>query len=119
MTVLDVGHKYILHDLDLSIVEPYQQLRFVKRMGPGYPGNTGKAYPGINIQDVCRVLINRLVYLNWQNRHWVNPICIECLRVVINLLELRAAKRHHRRFKWRHKVELLPFDFGDGHIRYE
>lgn len=45
--VIDPGHLYELQVIDkVECAEPYPSLlRFVKREGPGYPGNSG-TYPG-------------------------------------------------------------------------
>jgi hypothetical protein len=124
MEVIDKGHFYRMHSLSpdpYSLLQGYRGvefLQFVHRVGNGYPGNLGAPYAGTNIQDVCRCLIDRLFYLNGQIPYWSNRICIFLLRTVMNLLEWRAARRHGRRFRWRWRIETLPFDSTDGHIRY-
>ncbi len=115
MTVLDKGHMYWVSPID---GDRGQTIQFVKRLGSTYPGNGAPAYAGTNCQELCRVLIDRLQYLDDQIHCWVNPLCICALRWVINLLEFRAARRHQRRFRWVRAVERLPFDPVDGHIRY-
>lgn len=94
MKIIDAGHKYQLQTLD---GDEKVELRFVKREGPGYPGNVG-SHSGTNIQDVLRVCIDRVKYLN--NQIWCeeNKRVIEHLRWAIYELETRAAHRHKRNF---------------------
>src|ERR1700721_2807169 len=94
MRVLDPGHQYALKHLDGNLEE---LLTFVKREGEGYPGNVG-SHPGTNIQEVARVLIDRLKYLDTQDHDPCgrNTLAIYNLREVIRLLEDRAAERHGR-----------------------
>lgn len=98
MKVIDPGHRYVLGQLDDdgSGVAP-TALVFVKREGPGYPGNVGH-HAGTNLQEVLRVLIDRVKYLEQQVPHPNNPIIIFALRHSIWLLEQRAAERHGRPF---------------------
>jgi hypothetical protein len=90
MQILDPGHLYTLKHLDGDSVE---YLRFVKREGPGFPGNVGH-YEGTNLQEVIRVLIDRLRYLNNQIPHERNTYCIMDLQDCLYGLEARAAERH-------------------------
>lgn len=97
MRVLDPSHLYDLQVIDqpndrLGII---CRLQFVKRQGEGYPGNTG-SYPGTLLQDVIRACIDRLKYVDKQIHHNSNWVCINLLRMVIFLLESRAAERHGR-----------------------
>jgi len=113
MKVVDPGHAYALLMLD-STREAF--LRFVKREGEGYPGNSGH-YAGTNMQEVMRALIDRLKYLNDQipdrRNHWI----IGALRESISLLEERAAERHGRPFpKVPFEIETVPFCPKCGHI---
>ena len=113
MTVLDPGHRYELHHFDGSAIEV---LQFVKREGPGYPGNCGH-YEGTNIQEVLRALIERLQYLDKQIHHRCNDVSIYNLRNVIRLLEIRAAERHGRPVPmFTYDIETMPTCVGCGHI---
>jgi hypothetical protein len=91
------GHCYGMrvydHDGKGSDHDP---IRFMYRVGPKYPGNTGKPHPGTNLQEVLRVCINRTQYLDNQEHHWINTVGIGCLRLFIFLLEIRASERHKR-----------------------
>lgn len=93
MEVIDPGHKYLLDSLD----GPCEQtLTFVKREGPKYPGNVG-SYPGTTIQEVLRVLINRLEYVNNQLPCFETQVARESLIMAIGWLERRAARIHGRK----------------------
>lgn len=104
MLCYDPGHTYELFQLDSDLTT---QLRFVKREGPNYPGNKGH-YTGTTIQEVMRASIDRIKYLHWQKQHWINPVCLFLLRVVLNLFEYRAACLHKRRFKLHLIAESVP-----------
>lgn len=94
MKIIDPGHRYELKWLD-SDDNSNGELWFVKREGDKYPGNIGH-HPGTNIQEVLRVLIDRVKYLHHQNPHRRNPTLIEDLRNAIYQLEMRAAEKHDR-----------------------
>ena len=98
MKVIDPGHRYLLNHLDDDGrgSEP-TALVFVKREGPGYPGNEGH-HAGTNLQEVLRALISRVKYLEGQESHPNNAVVIMNLRHAIWLLESRAAERHGRVF---------------------
>lgn len=115
MKELDPGHSFDLQCFDGVFT---QTLVFMKRMGEKYPNNTS-IYPGTNLQEVLRALISRVKYLQKQIPCFHNLLILFCLRVSFNLLELRAAQRHKRKFKFIYVIELLPFDSKDGHIRYD
>jgi hypothetical protein len=103
MNVLDPGHVYDLDWLDGTAHNHYQggieynpsRLTFVKRDGPGYPGNVGH-HPGTNMQEVLRALIDRIRYLDQQVLHPNNTLILAHLQLAIFYLEERAAERHHR-----------------------
>lgn len=126
MKELDRGHHYMLDNLDGNET---QLLRFVKRYGSGYPGNTG-AYQGTNVQEVLRALIKRMAYLKWQAIE-LNDLAsdeedaqiIQYFRGALYLLEQRAARRHDRILRltgsdFEH-IEELPVCKKCGHIGCE
>lgn len=120
MKVVDPGHRYLLHRLDISGATPdaipSPVLQFVKREGPGYPGNQGH-YPGTNLQEVFRACIDRLQYLDNQIHDPHNNVVINNLRGCISNLEARAAERHSR--DWlepAEPIETVPFCVECGHI---
>lgn len=120
MKVSDPGHCYLLNNLDVYDLDPYnaheQELTFVKREGPGYPGNVGH-HPGTNIQEVLRALIDRLRYVNNQIHDNRNLVIIELLQQSIYLLEVRAAARHNRKINFDMEgIELLPTCPKCGHV---
>ena len=95
MRVLDEGHRYELRMLDDPMGEAFQTLKFVKREGPGYPGNVGH-YAGTTTQEVIRALIERAKYVDGQIHDPANVLVIRNLREAIWHLEERAARRHGR-----------------------
>ena len=118
MKVIDPGHCYILDTLDKDVSPAgyiCDQLAFVKRIGEKYPGND-RAYPGTTIQDVCRALIDRLKYVNNQERCGETEVCITYARKIIVELESRAAKRHGRKVHLSFDVENMPTCKLCGHI---
>lgn len=105
MQVLDPGHCYtvtVYRAKENGLpTGTHDMISFMKRTGPGYPGNGDLRINGTNCQEVLRVLIDRLKYLNAQEHCWHNIVCITLLRRVLWLFERRAAKRHGKLgFKW-------------------
>lgn len=103
MRIVDPGHTFLLASLDGDGEE--QKLQFVKRCLPQekYPGNFD-AYPGTTNQEVCRVLISRLKYLDNQINWWGNGLCILMLRSILWLHEYRAMRR-----RGRSRLDFPPF----------
>lgn len=97
MRIIDPGHSYELFTLDDANTKPFinRPLVFVKREGPGYPGNVG-SHPGTNSQDVARCLIDRTRYVDFQKPHPLNTDGIRHLREFIWCMEQRAAEIHDR-----------------------
>lgn len=97
MKVLDPGHLYELKVLDADKEQWTKtvELRFVKREGDKFPGNVGH-YPGTNLQEVLRALLNRIAYLDLQEHDDRNLLIAEYTMKAIYLLEQRAAERHGR-----------------------
>lgn len=115
MKVIDPGHWYTLHTLD-GQAEPSHQLRFVKRMGEKYPGNT-TTYPGTMCQEVLRVLIDRVQYVNNQIPDEHNAETLKYLRYALWMFEDRAAERHGRSLEAGVEgIENVPFCTVCGHI---
>lgn len=117
MTVLDPGHLYALAHLDGNLKE---LLRFVKREGDKYPGNEG-SYPGTNMQEVLRALIDRIQYVDKQDPCDENIGVLQCFREAITLLEKRAARRSKRgmlaiRLAAIDGIEKAPFCNQCGHV---
>lgn len=122
MEVIDPGHMYGLWFFDNDGSEPSTGvLQFVKRNDPPekYPGNTN-AYPGTQIQEVLRALIDRAEYVNNQ------VPCEQTHEVIVHLinalwlLEQRHADRHDARDEFRivdiSTVHTIPFCNKCGHI---
>ena len=120
MQIIDPGHFYVLNQLD---DDGTQLLRFVKRVGEGYPGNEGLPYAGVQMQEVLRVLIDRLQYVCLQAEKLedhasveTDTECIRLLRICLWELETRAARRHGRELHNRPDIEHDPVCDGCGHI---
>jgi hypothetical protein len=88
MVELEPGHLYTLGSID---GEHYQELQFVERVGPNYPGNT-RAHPGTTIQEVQRVIIARLKSVNSQKPCNETEASIILARQMILQLEMRAKR---------------------------
>lgn len=94
MRVIDPGHVYELQGIDeeeaLIRMLPVT-ISFVKRVGPGFPGNSGPTLSGPTTQEVIRVLIDRMKYVNGQRQDPSNIEAICNLRAALVCLEIRAA----------------------------
>jgi hypothetical protein len=96
MNELDPGHLYELRNLDVPDGGQSQQvLAFVKREGPGYPGNKGH-FAGTTMQEVLRAVVQRCKYVNKQIYSEETEIAQKFLEKAIWHLERRAALRHGR-----------------------
>lgn len=89
MKALDPGHRYELACLDLGAPGTIQ---FVKRIGYGYPGNTGNPCPGTNCQEVLRALIDRCLYLNGQIPCAETEVAIALMKAALLQFEVRAKR---------------------------
>jgi hypothetical protein len=97
MKVIEIGHHYELECYDVGDrVWIKDDIFFMKRVGGHYPGNKGEPHPGTNCQEVLRVLINRIKYLDRQIPCDENKIIIQDLRNALLLFEQRAARMHGR-----------------------
>ena len=114
MKVIDPGHFYELDGFDggRQLV-----LRFMKRIGDGYPHNVGPPYPGTNCQEVIRALIDRVKYLHMQIPHPQNVVILDSLRGALTAFEERAAERHGRELLFSNPIEDEPSCQVCGHIR--
>lgn len=100
MRVIDEGHIFMLSELDGG---DEQALTFVKRVGTGYPGNSGAPYAGITTQEVLRALISRAKYVSHQadtlgdtDSVTDNQEVIRLLQEAMLVLEIRADRRAGR-----------------------
>ncbi len=114
MKVLESGHQYALASLDGG--EPVT-LTFVKRVGTGYPGNTGP-HPGTTLQEVLRALLDRCRYVNAQVPCLETQMCIRLLQSVLGLLEMRAKRMKGKEFgaATLDSIELSPTCERCGHV---
>ena len=124
MKVLDPGHCYHVNIYDLGkgihsdlLRRCIETIQFMKREGENYPGNVGR-YPGTNCQELIRVVIDRLKYVDNQIMDPANIHAIYSLRTALHDLEIRAARRHGLKlpaFKFE-EIENLPTCLHCGHI---
>ena len=100
--VIDPGHKYQITSLDVKEgvdTNLYDNIvTFVKRTGPKYPGNVNtqhpNPYPGITMQKLTRMLLDRLEYVDKQKPCIENKLAHLCYKLANWLLEYRAAKHN-------------------------
>ena len=90
MKVIDPGYTYLLDSIDGGEPVP---LTFVKRDSPPekYPGNVGH-YPGTQIQEVLRALVERGTYLQGQFPCPETETLVNLMRTGICLLETRTRR---------------------------
>ncbi len=88
MRIADPGHHYVLSGVGGG--DP-QHIVFVKNEGPKYPGNVG-FHPGIQTQDLLRVVIDRTEYLNGQGSCLETEHALAAARQALAWFEVRAAR---------------------------
>lgn len=98
MKAFTPGHTYSLQSYAAKEGEPQSEvsldrIQFMKRVGPGYPGNRGAPVDGTNCQEVLRVLIDRIKHLNGQINDLDNTMNLQNLRAILYRFERRAASR--------------------------
>lgn len=115
MRVIDEGHHY---ELDVFDQDGGARclLRFMKRVGDGYPYNMQPTYPGTNCQEVIRALIDRVKWLHKQIPHPQNGVILDALRAALVAFEVRAAERHGRELLITRTIEFEPSCKRCGHI---
>lgn len=114
MRVTSPGHRYQLSHLD-DPCRGFSVLTFVKRMGDGYPGNVSR-HPGTTCQEVLRALIDRVEYLDGQQRSSHNDVILDSLRTALWSFEARAAGRHGRKPPPLRDIERQPVCPQCGHV---
>lgn len=121
MKVIDQGHQYVVDTYDAVGRTRRQIIKFFKREGPAFPGNTGR-HPGTNCQELIRVLIDRVDYLNKQEPSEYNKNILACMRSSLVSFEFRAAERHklgkfmEKFWQAKKNIEELPTCSICGHI---
>ena len=88
MRVIDPGHRYTLNHIDGNGKE---YLTFIKRSGK-YIKHSNE-YPGTNVQEVLRVLIDRTKYLDDQLECEESKDILYYLRQSLFIYEARAYRR--------------------------
>jgi hypothetical protein len=107
MKILDAGHSYELDVLDGNL---NQTIKFVKR------GRGVHNHPGTINQDVLRVLIDRVKFLNNEIPWDGNDKIIYHLRMALALQEARAMFRRIEKEEF--KPEFVPTSALDGHFMF-
>jgi len=103
------GHRYTIKNLD---GEGSQTIQFVQRQPHHNP------LEGILIQDLLRILIDRLRVLDHEQRWPDNDASIHDLRVVLARQEARALIEHTKRGNLPH-LEYAETDPRNGHLKFE
>lgn len=89
MKELDPGHRYELLTLD---GETRQELRFVKRVGDRYPGNT-------ELQNIIRDCYARVAYIDQQASAREHLATLQRIEDCLWLLKGQAAGEHTRPYR--------------------
>ena len=121
MKVLEPGHIYWMEEYPYDAGDPplggAQPAIFFKKVGDGFPGNAPPPHTGTNCQELLRVLIDRIQYLDNQIPCEQNKKILANLRDSIYQLEWRAAIRHGTELEFDDPIELEPTCKICGHIR--
>lgn len=106
MDVLDAGHVYRLLDRPydkVTAIETVQEITFVKRICPTAPHEV--QWDGLICQDLIRVLIDRVKYLQAQQP------CVETEKIIA-YLQQSLWLFEYRTWKKRFPGKLFPFQPG-------
>lgn len=90
MKILYPGHVYLAEGVGVG-AQP-QRVEFVLNRGEKYPGNTGEPHPGILCQELMRILIDRMAYLNSQGPCMETEHALAAQRAALAWFEVRAAR---------------------------
>lgn len=114
MKILDAGHRYLISSIDGGME---QELVFVKRENDGCPFNAG-SNPGTNCQEVLRVLIDRIDYLQRQRPCAESEAISGLLKTALFLFEVRAARNRESIFYARDLLDCVRLNPCDvcGHV---
>lgn len=111
MIIDEPGHYYHVLDYDPLGVEPAKlgaRLDFFKKIGPKFPGNIGSESWGTNCQEVLRVLIDRVEYLNEQQPCFESRQILFNLREALYQFESRAARVKDQNLAFWELTKTLP-----------
>lgn len=89
MKIIDPGHEYLLEGVGEG-ARP-QHITFVKNEGEKYPGNIG-FHSGILTQELLRVCLDRIAYLNSQGSCMETELALSAIRQALAWFEVRAAR---------------------------
>ncbi len=101
--IIDPGHEYLAEGV--GGIDP-QRIVFAKNRGEKYPGNTGESHGGIQCQELIRILIDRVDYLNGQGSCAETEYAIENLRSALAWFEFRAARCRGEHIELDHSIQL-------------
>ena len=123
MKVIVPGHVYHceIYDIPAGGMAPVIWIGFMRRTGLNYPGNESTS-SGTNCQEVLRVLIDRVQYLQAQKPCPENESILYNLRDALYLFESRAKrlKGKHLEFSLKFRdIERIPTCPVCGHILCE
>ena len=106
MIIVDYGHKYKIKNLK---IKGYQTVSFYK----DGKINKSKTKKGTSNQEVLRMLINRVLFLEEQKHHYLNKKIIKHLRKALILHEMRHLDR---KVDKNEKIEEMSLS-KDGHFK--
>lgn len=89
MRIIVPGHEYLAEGS--SDAEP-QRIKFILNCGVKYPGNQGEPHRGILCQELMRILIDRMSYLNDQGSCAETEHALSAVRQALGWMEVRAAR---------------------------
>lgn len=105
MKVLTPGHKYELANFEANLPELNQRLQFIEKIQTELnPTKLVTINDGTTNEEVLRVLIDRLVYLNNKFSCRENALAITKLEEALMWLEKRTADRKVRGVEGQHKA---------------
>lgn len=108
MKVLDPGHSYQLDNIRNHEVEAFNKLYFYKD-----PDINDVGQRGTNCQEVLRVLIDRVEYLDRQEPHPMNVTILQDLRSALAGFESRHLYQLAKKGR---RLEHVPIDSLTGHM---
>ncbi|MEK7460280.1 MAG: hypothetical protein AAB628_01880 [Patescibacteria group bacterium] len=112
MKVIDPGHLYELKEIGKNPC--IQHLLFIKRSGGAIKYN--EEWPGLQTQEVLRVLIDRTIYLNDITPCFETMDAVQHLRMALFMYEVRAYRRKKEevnRKAERHDYSARPHGWRD------
>lgn len=118
MKILDPGHDYLVDVYSPHGTETNFEfgIGFVKKIGENFPGNEGAPKFGTNCQELLRVIIDRVKYLNKQKPSAHNRNIYQHLIAALAEFEIRAAHLKGQSFVPHEDIEDMKPCKICGHI---